>query len=87
MLANLDWAPAQLKADYPPLHFDGAEWCTSSILLAFRNGQLCRGQSGPWCAGSASWLIVKRGPVLVVGFDSDKCIQDPPVGVGFVTPA
>ena len=73
---NLDWAPGQLKAEYPPSHLDGADCGASPIVFAFRNGQLCRGRTGIWCAGSASWLIVKKGPVLVVGIDLDQCIKD-----------
>ena len=73
---NLDWAPQQLKADYPPAHIDCEACGASPIVLAFWNGQLCRGPTGPWCTGSASWLIVKKGPVLVVGIDLDLCIQD-----------
>ena len=73
---NLDWAPQQLKADYPPAHIDCEACGASPIVLAFWNGQLCRGPTGPWCTGSASWLIVKKGPVLVVGIDLDQCIKD-----------
>ena len=42
----------------------------------FRNGKLRYGQTGPWCIGSATWLLVQQGPVIVVGTDLDHVHRD-----------
>jgi hypothetical protein len=75
-LDSLDWAPEQLRAGYPPVPIPGADGGIWPIVLAFRNGELCRGTTGPWCTGHASWFLVQKGPVLVLGIDLDQCIHE-----------
>ena len=61
---NLDWAPRILKDYYPPAHLEGKGAGASPIVLMFRNGKLRSGHAGPWCIGSATWLLVQQGPVI-----------------------
>ena len=74
---NLDWAPHILKDYYPPVHLEGRGAGASPIVFMFRNGKLRSGHTGPWCIGSATWLLVQQGPVIVVGIDMDHPFQDP----------
>ena len=73
---NLDWAPHILKDYYPPVHLEGKGAGASPIVFMFRNGKLRYGQTGPWCIGSATWLLVQQGPVIVVGTDLDHAHRD-----------
>ena len=73
---NLDWAPRILKDSYPPVHLEGKGAGASPIVFMFRNGKLRSGHTGPWCIGSATWLLVQQGPVIVVGTDLDHAHRD-----------
>ena len=73
---KLEWAPKLLMHFYPPMYLDGAAAAASPIVHAFRNGELRYGHQGPWCIGTATWLLVEKGPVIVVGIDLDHAIQD-----------
>ena len=73
---KLEWAPKLLMRFYPPMYLDGADAAASPIVHAFRNGKLRYGHQGPWCIGTATWLLVEKGPVIVVGIDLEHAIQD-----------
>ena len=73
---KLEWAPNFLIRTYPPDYLDGQKAAASPIVFAFRNRQLRYGLQGPWCIGTATWLIVEKGPVIVVGIDLDHAFQD-----------
>ena len=73
---KLKWAPAFLTRTYPPEYLDGDAAGASPIAFAFRNGKLLYGSRGPWCIGTATWLVVEKGPVIVVGIDLDHAFQD-----------
>ena len=73
---KLDWAPSFLRQNYAPEHLDGDAAAASPIVFAFRNRELRYGLQGPWCIGTATWLLVERGPVIVVGIDLDHALQD-----------
>ena len=73
---NLDWAPRILKDSYPPVHLEGKGAGASPIVFMFRNGKLRSGHTGPWCIGSATWLLVQQGPVIVIGTDLDHAHRD-----------
>ena len=73
---KLEWAPDFLTRTYPPDYLDGQKAAASPIVFAFRNRQLRYGLSGPWCIGTATWLIVEKGPVIVVGIDLDHALRD-----------
>ena len=73
---NLDWAPRILKDSYPPAHLEGKGAGASPIVFMFRNGKLRSGHTGPWCIGSATWLLVQQGPVIVIGTDLDHAHRD-----------
>ena len=75
-LVKLEWAPDFLTRTYPPDYLDGQKAAASPIVFAFRNRQLLYGSRGPWCIGTATWLIVEKGPVIVVGIDLDHAFQD-----------
>jgi hypothetical protein len=79
---NLDWAPRILKDSYPPVHLEGKGAGASPIVFMFRNGKLRSGFTGPWCIGSATWLLVQQGPVIVVGIDLDHALQDAEKPIG-----
>ena len=76
----LEWAPAELKLAYAPSHMEGEGCGSSPVVCAFRNGTFHFGTTGPWCIGSACWIIVTKGPVMVVGLDLDACFKDSPSG-------
>ena len=73
---KLEWAPDFLIRIYPPDYLDGQKAAASPIVFAFRNRQLRYGLQGPCCIGTATWLIVEKGPVIVVGIDLDHAFQD-----------
>ena len=73
---KLEWAPYFLRHNYAPEHLDGDAAAASPIVFAFRNRQLRYGHSGPWCIGTATWLIVEKGPVIVFGIDLDHALRD-----------
>ena len=73
---KLEWAPDFLTRTYPPEYLDGQKAAASPIVFAFRNRQLRYGLQGPCCIGTATWLIVEEGPVIVVGIDLDHAFQD-----------
>ena len=73
---KLEWAPNFLIRTYPPDYLDGQKAAASPIVFAFRNRQLRYGLQGPCCIGTATWLIVEKGPVIVLGIDLDHAFQD-----------
>ena len=73
---KLEWAPYFLRHNYAPEHLDGDAAAASPIVFAFRNRELRYGLQGPWCIGTATWLLVEKGPVIVVGIDLDHALQD-----------
>ena len=72
----LEWAPDFLRHSYPPEYLDGEAAAASPMVFTFRNRQLRYGYEGPWCVGTATWLVVEKGPVIVVGIDLDHAFQD-----------
>jgi hypothetical protein len=73
---KLEWAPDILRRLYPPEHLDGEESAASPIVFALRNHLGLYGLKPYWCIGTASWLIVEKGPVIVVGIDWNQALQD-----------
>ena len=72
---KLEWAPDFLRHSYPPEYLDGQAAAASPIVFTFRNRQLRYGFQGPWCIGTATWLVVEKGPVIVVGIDLDHALS------------
>ena len=72
----LEWAPDFLRHSYPPEYLDGEAAGASPMVFTFRNRQLRYGYQGPWCIGTATWLVVEKGPVIVVGIDLDHALRD-----------
>ena len=79
---KLEWAPSFLRQNYAPEHLDGDAAAASPIVFAFRNRELRYGLQGPWCMGTATWLLVERGPVIVLGMDLDHALQDAEKPIG-----
>ena len=79
---KLEWAPSFLRQNYAPEHLDGDAAAASPIVFAFRNRELRYGLQGPWCIGTATWLLVERGPVIVLGMDLDHALQDAEKPIG-----
>jgi hypothetical protein len=73
---KLEWAPYFLRRFYPPEYLDGQEAAASPIVFAFGNHPISYGDQYIWCIGTATWLIVEKGPVIVVGIDLDHAFQD-----------
>ena len=81
---KLEWAPDVLRRErnYAPEHLDGDNAAASPIVFAFRNRELRYGLQGPWCMGTATWLLVEKGPVIVVGIDLDHALKDAEKPIG-----
>ena len=81
---KLEWAPEVLRGtnNYGPEHLDGDNAAASPIVFAFRNRELRYGLQGPWCMGTANWLLVEKGPVIVVGIDLDHALKDAEKPIG-----